>query len=270
MFPGKRERVGSAADGVVDEHPDGDGPRVRRRVGMGNAAGLDHPFGHVDRFCVGERERDGDADAAGGVGGDADRFFAREEEVPARGVHGAVGEPELLVHVHPGKGGRVGTLRVGAVGEHPGDEEHHLGVVGELPGFQPGVRVPPPRPAVPLVEALEVGRGAFPRHAEGVADGGPEETALELIEHLNSISRKIPLKGCYSTCRGRSRRCCRHVLAGGPEIAYSATTNPPIRVPGRESCSNSRYGRSPPCSWWCSPGSRRRQGSRPPPTGILM
>ncbi|OQC59476.1 MAG: hypothetical protein BWX50_01712 [Euryarchaeota archaeon ADurb.Bin009] len=151
---------------------------------MGNAAGLDHPFGHVDRFCVGERERDGDADAAGGVGGDADRFFAREEEMPARGVHGAVGEPELFVHVHPGKGGRVGTLRVGAVGEHPGDEEHHLGVVGELPGFQPGVRVPPPRPAVPLVEALEVGRGAFPRHAEGVADGGPEETALELIEHL--------------------------------------------------------------------------------------
>ncbi|GLI45353.1 hypothetical protein MBOURGENBZM_01450 [Methanoculleus bourgensis] len=48
------------------------------------------------------------------------------------------------------------------------------------------------------MEALEVGRGALPRHAERIAHCGPEKTALELIEHLNSISRKIRLKGCYS------------------------------------------------------------------------
>ena len=196
---GEGESVGAAADGVVDEHRDGDRARVRRRMGVGDAAGPGHPLGDVDRLAVGEPERDGDADAAGGVGGDSARFAAvGEEEVTARGVHGAVGEPQFLVHVHPDKGGRIRTLRVGAVGKHPGYEEHQLGVVGELPGFQPGVRVPPPRPAVAVVEALEVGRRALPRHAERVPDGGPEETALELIEHLSSISLKIPLKGCHT------------------------------------------------------------------------
>jgi len=72
------------------------------------------------------------------------------------------------------------------------------GVVGELPGFQPGVRVTPPGPAVPPMEALKIRGCALPRHAERIADGSPQEAALELIEHLNSTSLKIHLKGCYS------------------------------------------------------------------------
>jgi len=62
-----------------------------------------------------------------GVGGNTSRLLTGEEEVPARGLHSAIGEPEFFVHVHPGKGRRIPLLRVGSVNEHAGDEEHHLG-----------------------------------------------------------------------------------------------------------------------------------------------